>query len=40
MSVSIRPLHPVFAGEVAGVDCRSALSSAEVTFRPRCPCTS
>ena len=30
MSVSIRPLHPVFAGEVAGVDCRSALSSAEV----------
>ena len=30
MSVSIRPLHRVFAGEVAGVNCRSALSSAEV----------
>ena len=31
MPISIRPLHPVFVGEVAGVDCRSALSSAEVT---------
>jgi alpha-ketoglutarate-dependent 2,4-dichlorophenoxyacetate dioxygenase len=25
MSVTIRPLHPVFAGEVAGVDCRHPL---------------
>src|SRR6516162_7407978 len=30
MPVSIRPLHPVFAGEVAGVDCRRVLSPAEV----------
>jgi alpha-ketoglutarate-dependent 2,4-dichlorophenoxyacetate dioxygenase len=30
MSVSIRSLHPVFVGEVAGVDCRSPLSSAEI----------
>jgi len=30
MPVSIRPLHPVFAGEVAGVDCRQPLSPAEV----------
>ena len=30
MLVSIRPLHPVFVGEVAGVDCRSPLSPAEV----------
>jgi len=31
MSVSIRPLHPVFVGEVAGVDCRQPLSPAEVS---------
>jgi len=30
MAVSIRPLHPVFAGEVAGVDCRKPLGPAEV----------
>jgi alpha-ketoglutarate-dependent 2,4-dichlorophenoxyacetate dioxygenase len=30
MSVSIRPLHPVFVGEVAGIDCHSALSPAEI----------
>jgi alpha-ketoglutarate-dependent 2,4-dichlorophenoxyacetate dioxygenase len=30
MSVSIRPLHPVFVGEVAGVDCRKPISAAEV----------
>jgi alpha-ketoglutarate-dependent 2,4-dichlorophenoxyacetate dioxygenase len=27
MSVSIRPLHPVFAGEVDGVDCREPLAA-------------
>ena len=31
MSVSITPLHPVFVGEVAGVDCRTPLSREEVT---------
>ena len=31
MPVSIRPLHPVFAGEVAGIDCRKALCQAEVS---------
>jgi alpha-ketoglutarate-dependent 2,4-dichlorophenoxyacetate dioxygenase len=30
MPVSIRPLHPVFVGEVAGVDCRCPLSPAQV----------
>jgi len=30
MPVSIRPLHPVFVGEVAGIDCRSPLNPAEV----------
>jgi alpha-ketoglutarate-dependent 2,4-dichlorophenoxyacetate dioxygenase len=30
MPVSIRSLHPVFAGEVAGVDCHQPLSPAEV----------
>src|SRR5690242_12423040 len=30
MSVSIRPLHPVFVGEVAGIDCRRPLSLEEV----------
>jgi alpha-ketoglutarate-dependent 2,4-dichlorophenoxyacetate dioxygenase len=30
MSVSIRPLHPVFAGEVAGIDCRHPLSREAV----------
>ncbi len=30
MSVSIRPLHPVFVGEVAGIDCRQPLSRDEV----------
>ena len=31
MAVSIRPLHPVFVGEVAAVDCRKPLGPAEVT---------
>jgi alpha-ketoglutarate-dependent 2,4-dichlorophenoxyacetate dioxygenase len=31
MSVSICPLHPVFAGEVAGVDCSKPLSREEVS---------
>src|SRR5262252_5408606 len=31
MPVSIRPLNPVFVGEVAGIDCRSPLNPAEVT---------
>jgi alpha-ketoglutarate-dependent 2,4-dichlorophenoxyacetate dioxygenase len=30
MSVSIRQIHPVFAGEVTGVDCREPLSPATV----------
>ena len=30
MPVSIRPLHPVFVGEVARVDCHGPLSGAEV----------
>jgi alpha-ketoglutarate-dependent 2,4-dichlorophenoxyacetate dioxygenase len=30
MSVSICPLHPVFAGEVSGVDCSKPLSHEEV----------
>jgi len=30
MAVSIRPLHPVFVGEVAGIDCREPLSPDEV----------
>src|SRR5215469_14341787 len=30
MPISIRPLHPVFAGEVAGIDCRQPLSPEEV----------
>jgi len=30
MTVSIRPLHPVFVGEVTGIDCRDALSTQEV----------
>ena len=30
MAVSIRPLHPVFVGEVAGVDCREHLGPADV----------
>src|SRR5947208_11273892 len=30
MSLSIRPLHPVFVGEVTGVDCRRPLGPAEV----------
>jgi alpha-ketoglutarate-dependent 2,4-dichlorophenoxyacetate dioxygenase len=30
MAVSIRPLHPVFAGEVAGVDCREPLGPEDV----------
>jgi alpha-ketoglutarate-dependent 2,4-dichlorophenoxyacetate dioxygenase len=30
MSVSIRQIHPVFAGEVTGVDCREPLSPASV----------
>ena len=31
MPLSIRPLHPVFVGEVAGVDCRKPVSPAEVS---------
>src|SRR2546430_17566404 len=30
MPVTIRPLHPVFVGEVAGIDCRRQLNHAEV----------
>src|SRR5271170_7673940 len=30
MPVTIRPLHPVFAGEVAGVDCRRPLDRGAV----------
>ncbi len=30
MPVVIRPLHPLFAGEVEGVDCRAPLGAAEV----------
>jgi alpha-ketoglutarate-dependent 2,4-dichlorophenoxyacetate dioxygenase len=30
MPVSIRPLHPIFAGEVEGIDCRQPLSREEV----------
>jgi alpha-ketoglutarate-dependent 2,4-dichlorophenoxyacetate dioxygenase len=30
MPISISPLHPVFAGEVAGVDCRQKLAPDEV----------
>src|SRR5438067_1298102 len=30
MSVSIRPLHPVFVGEIAGIDCRHPLDAGEV----------
>src|SRR5277367_1353968 len=30
MPLSIRPMHPVFAGEISGVDCRSPLSADEV----------
>jgi alpha-ketoglutarate-dependent 2,4-dichlorophenoxyacetate dioxygenase len=31
MSVSIRPLHAVFAGEITGVDCREPLRAEEVS---------
>ena len=30
MAVSIRPLHPVFVGEVDGVDCAAALAQDEI----------
>jgi alpha-ketoglutarate-dependent 2,4-dichlorophenoxyacetate dioxygenase len=30
MTVTIRPLHPVFAGEVSGIDCRHPLSREEI----------
>src|SRR5690349_17909971 len=30
MPLEIRPLHPVFAGEVSGLDCRRPLDRAEV----------
>jgi alpha-ketoglutarate-dependent 2,4-dichlorophenoxyacetate dioxygenase len=30
MSLSIRPLHPLFVGEVGGIDCRRALDADEV----------
>jgi alpha-ketoglutarate-dependent 2,4-dichlorophenoxyacetate dioxygenase len=30
MSVSIRPLHPAFAAEVYGIDCRASLSAQEI----------
>ena len=30
MTVSITPLHPVFVGEVAGVDCRAPLAREEM----------
>jgi alpha-ketoglutarate-dependent 2,4-dichlorophenoxyacetate dioxygenase len=31
MAISIRQLHPVFAGEVSGIDCREPLSAADVS---------
>ena len=31
MSLSIHPLHPVFAAEVTGIDCRRALDHEIVT---------
>ena len=31
MTITIKPLHPVFAGEVNGIDCRAILSAADVT---------
>lgn len=31
MAVAIRPLHPAFAGEVSGIDCRHPLSRDEVS---------
>jgi alpha-ketoglutarate-dependent 2,4-dichlorophenoxyacetate dioxygenase len=30
MSVSVRPLHPLFVGEVSGVDLREPLSAADI----------
>src|SRR6201989_1279793 len=30
MPISIRPLHPVFAGEVSGIDCRKPLSPGAI----------
>ena len=30
MPVSIPPLHPMFVGEVAGIDCRRPLNHDEV----------
>jgi alpha-ketoglutarate-dependent 2,4-dichlorophenoxyacetate dioxygenase len=30
MAVSIRPLHPVFVGEVSGIDCKRPLTADEV----------
>src|SRR4051794_5828003 len=30
MSISIRPLHPAFAGEISGIDCRKPLSLGEI----------
>jgi alpha-ketoglutarate-dependent 2,4-dichlorophenoxyacetate dioxygenase len=30
MSLSIRPLHPLFVGEVAGIDCRAPLTPQQV----------
>jgi hypothetical protein len=30
MAVSIRPIHPVFGGEVSGVDLRASLTPEEV----------
>src|SRR6201987_5404951 len=30
MPISLRPLHPVFAGEVSGVDCRKPLTPGEI----------
>ena len=31
MTISFRALHPAFAAEVSGIDCRRALTGAEVT---------
>jgi len=30
MSISIRPIHPVFAGEVSGIDISQRLAAGEV----------
>ncbi|MGK0172489.1 MAG: alpha-ketoglutarate-dependent 2,4-dichlorophenoxyacetate dioxygenase, partial [Gammaproteobacteria bacterium] len=31
MTININPLHPVFAGEIEGIDLRSPLSRADIS---------